>query len=115
MYQTILPTFHHNNLVLDIYRKKSTLTNTLFKNNNFDYFALIGFGNVFFDIPLMSDKTLKIIQNKPKSSNFVIPLLSELVVSGKGSIRMELDMSNTERRTEKMSFFLSGDTKESRF
>lgn len=115
MYQTILPTFHHNNLVLDIYRKKSTLTNTLFKNNNFDYFALIGFGNVFFDIPLMSDKTLKIIQNKPKSSNFVIPLLSELVVSDKGSIRMELDMSNTERRTEKMSFFLSGDTKESRF
>lgn len=31
MYQTILPTLHHNNLVLNIHRKKRTLSNILFK------------------------------------------------------------------------------------
>jgi len=107
MYQTILPTFHQDNLVLNVFRKKRTLSNMLFKKNNFDYVALIGFGNVFFDIPLMSDNTLKKIKNNSPNNNFIFPLLSDFVVNDKGALRTVLDMSNTERRTEKASFSLA--------
>lgn len=106
MYQTILPTLHHNNLVLSIHRKKLNTVNKLFKKDYFDYFALVGFGNVFFDIPLMSDKTLKNIKNNQKNHKFILPKLSEIVVADKGAIRVILDMSNTEKRPERTTIFL---------
>ena len=106
MYQTILPTFHHNNLVINVFRKKRTISNIVFKRNNFDYFALIGFGNVFFDIPLLSDKTLEKIKNASKKPNFIMPLFSELVVKDNKATRITLNMSNTEKRPEKTTFSL---------
>ena len=106
MYQTILPTFHHNNLVINVFRKKRTVSNMLFKKNNFDYFALIGFGNVFFDIPLLSDKTLEKIKSASKKPNFIMPLFSDLVVKDKKATRISLNMSNTEKRPEKITFSL---------
>lgn len=106
MYQTILPTIHPDNLVLNVFRKKRTLSNILFKRNNYDYFALIGFGNVLFDIPLLSDATLKKIKNKSPYKNFIFPLLSDLAINKTGAIRTALDMSNTEKRPEKTIFQL---------
>lgn len=106
MYQTILPTFHHNNLVINVFRKKRTVSNMLFKKNNFDYFALIGFGNVFFDIPLLSDKTLEKIKSASKKPNFIMPLFSDIVVKDKKATRISLNMSNTEKRPEKTTFSL---------
>lgn len=105
MYQTILPTFHQNNLVINVFRKKRNLINSLFLKRHCDYFALIGFGNVFFDIPLLSDSTLNKLK-KEKNIKLIIPRFSDLVVSDKGSIRIALDMSNSESRTEKISFSL---------
>ena len=107
MYQTILPTLHHNNLVLSVHRKKRSLTNILYKKDYFDYFAVIGFGNVFFDIPLISDKTLKKIKKNSKNHKFILPKLSAIATGDKGSIKIDLDMSNTESRTEKTSFSLA--------
>lgn len=106
MYQTILTTYHPDNLIINVFRKRKTLKNIFFKTNNFDYFALIGFGNVLFDIPLLSDKTLQRIKSGSKNNSFIIPLLSGIAVNEMGAIRTTLEMSNAERRTEKMIFSL---------
>lgn len=111
MYQTILPTLHTNNLIINVFRKKNSVKNMFLRKQNYDYFALIGFGNVLFDIPLLSDSTLRKIQNKTVK-NFILPILSDLTVSKVGALRTVLEMSNTEKRTEKVKFELAGEPKQ---
>lgn len=101
IHQTILPTIHPNNLILDVYRRKRDFKSFIFQKKYFNYYALIGFGNVLFDIPLMSDINI----GNTKGLNF--PLLSQLAVSEKGAIRTTLDMSKTEKVENKISFILS--------
>ena len=108
MYQTILPTFHTNNLIINVFRTKKSVRNMLLRKQNFDYFALIGFGNVLFDIPLLSDTTLTKIQNKNVKS-FILPRMSDFVFNKIGGMRNILEMSNTEKRAEVVKFELAGE------
>ncbi|WP_314338965.1 HNH endonuclease [Acinetobacter guillouiae] len=94
MYQTILPTIHPNNLVFNVFKRKNSLKNNLFKRNYFKYFALIGYGNMFLDIPLISDDVIG-------KTNLKLTLLSSITISNKGAIQTMLDMSNTVKRDEK--------------
>ena len=80
----------------------------LLRKQNFDYFALIGFGNVLFDIPLLSDTTLTKIQNKNVKS-FILPRMSDFVFNKIGGMRNILEMSNTEKRAEVVKFELAGE------
>lgn len=111
MYQTILPTLHTNNLIMNVFRKKNTIKNMFLRKDNYDYFALIGFGNVIFDIPILSDATLRKIQNKT-AKNFILPILSDLTVSKIGALRSVLEMSNTEKRPETVKFELQGEPRQ---
>lgn len=107
MYQTILPNIHPNNLILNVFKKRNTLKNIFFKKDNYDYFAMIGFGNVIFEIPLLSDKTLRKITNKSKNTSFIMPLFSEFVINEKGAIRIILEMSNTEKRKQETNLLFT--------
>ncbi|BBQ50111.1 hypothetical protein WP2W18E11_31090 [Acinetobacter pittii] len=110
MYISVLPTLHQDNLILDIYRKKRSLKNLILKRNYYDYYALVGFGNILIDIPLISDKTKYKINEK--KGQFKIELLSYFRINKKeGAIRMLVDMSNTEKIKNKNSIIFSGGTK----
>lgn len=100
---TILPTMHPNNLIFDVYRKKRSIKNLIFNRKYFDYFAIISFGNVLLDIPLISDKTIG------NGKGLRIPLLSKIAVSEKGANQFILDMSNTDKSSKKLSLPFSGD------
>lgn len=108
MYQSILPNFNPNSqLVFNVFRKKVTFMNKIFKKNNFDYFAFIGFGNVFFDIPILSDNTLVQIKRKHRNKSFIFPLLSNFITNKTGATKITLNMSSTEKRDEKFSLYFS--------
>lgn len=78
--------------------------------NNFNYMGLIAIGNVVFEMPIISDEILKYAnKEKSKNHNFNLKLLPKPITPIQTTL---LDLSNSEKITDKFSVDFSYETRE---
>ncbi|MDA3501874.1 HNH endonuclease [Acinetobacter baumannii] len=102
--RTFMPYFKDYPLVVNILHTEESFEKT---NNSFDYMGLIAFGNIIYEMPIISDRFLKYVdelKHKNQLLNFDLKLQPKPIHSFESNI---IDLSNTEKITDSFSVIFS--------